>query len=68
MFLLKLEQNKPDEAFEWLEKAFQQSAREHGNDVSGQPWEEGILETYKNLDQARFKVLKAKYFPPTEKK
>ena len=51
-----------------LEKAFQNSITEYGNDLSGKPWEGGILSTYKNLDHARFKALKAKYFPPTEKK
>ena len=65
MFFLRWEQNKPEEAFEWLEKAFQNSVEEHGNDVSGRWFEAGVLRTYPTLDQARFKALKAKYFPPT---
>lgn len=64
LFLLKWEQNKPDEAFEWLEKAFQLSAAEHGNDISGKPFEESVFDVYKNMDKERFKALKTKYFPP----
>lgn len=63
LFFLKWEQNKPEEAFAWLEKAFQVSATEHGNDISGKPFEEEVFEYYKNMDQARFLSLKAKYFP-----
>jgi hypothetical protein len=64
MFDLKWEQGKVDEAFAWLEKAFQNSVEEYGNDISGKPFEEEVLRIYKNLDQDRFKALKAKYFPP----
>ena len=69
MFHSKFEQGKTEEAFVWLEKAFQQSAKENGNDISGKPFEEAIFNTYPTLDQARFKALKAKYFPlPDTKK
>lgn len=69
MFHSKYQQSKVDEAFEWLEKAFQQSVKENGNDISGQPYEIGIFKAYPTLDQARFKALKAKYFPlPDTKK
>ena len=70
MFFSKWEQDKPDEAFAWLEKAFQVSVAEHGNDISGKPYEKGIFDVYKNMDKARFLALKAKYFPnpPTETK
>jgi hypothetical protein len=67
MFRLKLEQNKTDEAFEWLEKAFQFAQTENGNDASGEPMEKYFIESYPALKD-RFKALKAKYFPPTEKK
>ena len=68
MFFIKWEQHKPDEAFAWLEKAFQQSVVEHGNDVTGQSFEQAIFEAYKDMDQQRYKTLKAKYFPPTTDK
>lgn len=69
MFIVQYEQNNIEKAFEWLEKAFQQSAKENGNDISGKPFEEAIFNTYPTLDQARFKALKAKYFPlPDTKK
>jgi tetratricopeptide (TPR) repeat protein len=69
LFHLSLEQGKTDEAFEWLEKAFQQSVKENGNDISGKPFETSVFNAYPNLDQARFKALKAKYFPlPDTKK
>ena len=68
LFFLKWEQNKPDEAFTWLEKAFQVSVTELGNDISGKPFEKDLFDTYKNLDKERFLALKAKYFPPTADK
>ncbi|MFN8354232.1 MAG: caspase family protein [Spirosomataceae bacterium] len=68
LFLMKLEQNKVEEAYSWLDKAFENSAAEFGNDISGEPFEHAILSSCANLDQARFKTLKAKYFPPIEKK
>ena len=68
MFLIKWEQHKPDEAFAWLEKAFQQSVIEHGNDIAGQPFEQAVFEACKDMDQERYKTLKAKYFPPTADK
>lgn len=64
MFHLKYQQNKVDEAFKWLEKAFQQAVKENGNDTSSEFMEEAIFGAYPSLDQARFKTLKAKYFPP----
>ena len=64
LFHIKYQQNKVDEAFEWLEKAFQQSAKENGNSLSTDDWAQVIFEAYPSLDQARFKTLKAKYFPP----
>jgi len=65
LFYIKLEQNKPEEAFIWLEKAFQNSAAEFGNDMSGIVFEGAVFETFPDLDKARFKAIKAKYFPPT---
>ncbi len=65
MFHLKYQQNKVDEAFEWLEKAFQQAVKENGNHTSSEFMEQAIFEMYPSLDQTRFKTLKAKYFPPT---
>jgi hypothetical protein len=38
---------------------------EYANDISGKPFEIAVFRRYKNLDQARFLALKAKYFPPT---
>ncbi len=67
LFRLKLEQNKTDEAFEWLEKAFQLALTENGNDASGEPLEKYFIDRYPALKD-RFLALKAKYFPPTEKK
>ena len=64
MFHLKYQQNKVDEAFEWLGKAFQQAAKENGNDISKDSWAQVIFQAYPALDQTRFKTLKAKYFPP----
>lgn len=64
IFHLKYQQNKVDEAFEWLEKAFQQAFKENGNDISSDSWEQVIFQAYSSLDQTRFKTLKAKYFPP----
>ena len=68
LFFLNLEQDKPDEAFAWLEKAFQNAVAESGNYLSEKEFEDDISKIYTKLDQARFKALKAKYFPPTEKK
>ena len=65
MFYIKLEQNKTEEAFIWLEKAFQNSAAESGNDMSGIVFEGAVFETFPDLDRARFKAIKAKYFPLT---
>ena len=64
MFHLKWEQQKEKEAFKWLEKAFQVSLAEHGNDLSGEPYEIQFVRVYPQLKD-RFKTLKAKYFPPT---
>lgn len=64
MFHIKFQQKQVDEAFGWLEKAFQQAAVENGNDISKDSWAQVIFEAYPNLDQTRFKTLKAKYFPP----
>lgn len=64
MFLLKYEQGKIDEAFEWLEKGFQTALAENGNDLSGEPLEIYFTKDFPQLI-ARFKALKAKYFPPT---
>ncbi len=64
MFHLKCTQHEYDTAFIWLEKAFKQSAAEFGNDISTESFEELVFKTYPVLDQARFKALKAKYFPP----
>lgn len=68
MFILKLEQNKPDEALIWYEKALQVSVAEFGNDVSGTPFRNDVLETYKNLDVNAFNALYEKYFPKTDEK
>lgn len=68
LFHMNWQQGKVEEAFAWLEKAFQNSVIENGNDISGKPYEGGIFEAYKNMDKERFLALKAKYFPPTEKK
>jgi tetratricopeptide (TPR) repeat protein len=69
MFIIHNGQNNTEKAFEWLEKAFQQSAKENGNDISETLMEEVIFRAYPNLNQARFKALKAKYFPlPDTKK
>jgi len=64
MFHLKYQQKQVDEAFEWLEKAFQQAVKENGNDTSSKSFEEVIFWAYPSLDQTRFKTLKAKYFSP----
>jgi tetratricopeptide (TPR) repeat protein len=67
MFLLKCEQNKFDDAFLWLDKAFQTPSVVLP--FAANQWlETYAFEAYPTLDQARFKALKAKYFPPTEKK
>ena len=68
MFLSKLDQNKPEEALEWYEKALLVSVAEYGNDVSGNPFTETILEVYKNLNKEKFLALRHKYFPETTKK
>ena len=67
MFWLKYEQGKTDEAFEWLEKGFQVAATENGNDLSGDFYERYFIRSFPALKD-RFLALKAKYFPPTEKK
>ena len=67
MYELKKQQGKIDEAFEWLEKALQFALTENGNDTSGEPFEQYFIRDYPEL-KARFKALKAKYFPPNEKK
>lgn len=67
MFFLKCEQNKFDESFTWLDKSFQTD--EMGINSLSQSFETSIFNAYPNLDQARFKALKAKYFPlPDTKK
>ena len=63
LFLLKLDQNKLDEAFVWLEKAFQNAVSEHGNEITAKPFEDLVLSTYKTIDKERFNELKTKYFP-----
>lgn len=68
MFHLKYQQKRVDEAFEWLEKAFQQGVKEQGNETSSEMFDQAIFGAYPSLDQSRFKALKAKYFPETEKK
>jgi hypothetical protein len=66
---LNLEQDKPDEAFAWLEKAFQNAVAESGNYLTEKEFEDDILKLYTNLDKIRFNTLKAKYFPlPDTKK
>ncbi len=67
MFWLKYEQGKIEEAFEWLEKGFQVAVTENGNDLSGDPYERYFIRSFPSLKD-RFLTLKAKYFPPTEKK
>lgn len=67
MFLLKLEQGKIDEAFDWLDKSLQFALTENGNDTSGEPFEIYFIKDHPELKD-RFLALKAKYFPPTEKK
>ena len=64
MFHLKWAQGDVEAAFSWLEKAFQQSLAELGNDISTEAFEATVFELYPSLDQTRFKTLKAKYFPP----
>ncbi len=68
MFFLNLEQYKTAEAMQWLEKALQVSVREKGNDTSGTPFRNAVLETYKNLDVNAFNALYEKYFPKTIEK
>ena len=68
MFLLNLEQNKMEAAMQWLEKALQVSVSEKGNDTSGMPYRNIVLETYKNLDVNAFNALYEKYFPKTDEK
>jgi hypothetical protein len=64
MFHLKWAQGDVEAAFSWLEKAFQQSVAEFGNDISSEAFETTMFQLYPSLDQTRFKTLKAKYFPP----
>jgi tetratricopeptide (TPR) repeat protein len=66
MFFLKCEQNKFDDAFIWIDQSFQTD--EMGIISLSQSFETSVFNAYPTLDQARFKALKAKYFPPTEKK
>ena len=68
MFLIKLEQNKLDEALVWYEKALQVSVFEDGNDSSANPLTTAFLRTYKNLDKEKFLALRYKYFPEYAKK
>ncbi len=68
LFLLNLEQNRPEVALQWLEKALQVSVKENGNDISGTPYRTSALKTYKNLDVDAFNALYDKYFPKTDKK
>ena len=68
MFLLKLDQNMPDEAMGWLEKALQNSVYEKGNGVSSKSFTEMILKTYKNVDKEAYMALLNKYFPHTADK
>ncbi|MFN8354233.1 MAG: caspase family protein [Spirosomataceae bacterium] len=69
LFFLKLEQNKQDEAFGWLEKAIQVPRSE---DFPVHRWfpnfEKNVFQAYSNLDVTQFKTLKAKYFPVNDKK
>jgi uncharacterized caspase-like protein len=67
LFLLNLEQNKPEVALGWLEKALQVSVKENGNDISGVPYRSSILQTHKNLDVNAFQALYDKYFPDRKK-
>ena len=67
MILLKLEENKPEEALNWYEKALQVSITEHGNDTSGKPFTTDVLRFYKNLNKEAFLKLRYKYFPDAEK-
>ena len=68
MFILKLEQNRLDEALTWYEKAMQVSVAEYGNDSSSNIFIEIMLKTYKNLDKGKFLALRNKYFPDIDKK
>ncbi len=67
MFFLKLEQNMPEEALIWYEKALQHEVTEYGNDTSGKPMTEAVLKTYKNINKEAFLKLRYKYFPNAEK-
>ncbi len=67
MFYLQLDQNKPEDALIWYEKALKVSQSEFGNDTSGKPFTKSILETYKNLNKEAFLKLRYKYFPNAEK-
>jgi hypothetical protein len=67
MFLLKLNQNKTEEAYEWYDKALQVSLIEKGNDTSGSPFIKSLFKVFKNIDKERLLKLRAKYFPDAEK-
>jgi tetratricopeptide (TPR) repeat protein len=67
MVALKIDQNKPDEALYWYEKALQVSLAEHGNDTMGVPYTKFSLMSYKNIDIKKFLALREKYFPNAEK-
>lgn len=66
MFLLKIEDNKQEDALYWYERAMQVSKRENGNDTMGKPFSKS-LKRYKNIDFKKFMEIRAKYFPNAEK-
>ena len=67
MLMLKIQENKQDEALSWYEKAMQVSQNEHGNDAMGVPFTEFNIKQSKNIDFKKFMTIREKYFPNAEK-
>ncbi|MBK9489445.1 MAG: tetratricopeptide repeat protein [Haliscomenobacter sp.] len=68
MFHLKYQQKRVDEAFEWLEKAFQQAAKEDGNETSSEFFDQAIFRCLPQSRPIPLQSPQSQILPETEKK
>ncbi len=65
LFFLKLEQDKPNEALVWLEKALKGLKSKGEKEFFDKELSELVFKNYKNLNKEAYQALLDKYFPPT---